>query len=147
MKRCSSAGPDIWTSRAACRAHADEAQKLAQIYSSMIRSRIGTSSTMKWLSKPIEPSFAQKTRHCRRRLGRIGCWANSGIRLEVRRKPVFWYPADDDSLRAENGCPVYLFELPDGVFYGIPQIDEWGFKVAEHTGGKWLTIRSGRSGT
>jgi sarcosine oxidase len=70
-----------------------------------------------------------------------GAW--SGLLLEsleiplvVRRKPVFWYPGDDDSLKAENGCPVYLFELPDGVFYGIPQIDDWGFKVAEHTGGE-----------
>ena len=70
-----------------------------------------------------------------------GAW--SGLLLEsleiplaVRRKPVFWFPARKDSLKAESGCPVYLFELPDGVFYGIPQIDDWGFKVAEHTGGE-----------
>ncbi len=70
-----------------------------------------------------------------------GAWAGTllgdlGINLSVRRKPVFWYPAASDSLRADTGCPAYLFELPEGVFYGIPQIDDWGFKVAEHTGGE-----------
>jgi glycine/D-amino acid oxidase-like deaminating enzyme len=28
-----------------------------------------------------------------------------------------------------------LYELPEGVFYGVPQIDAAGIKVAEHTGG------------
>jgi sarcosine oxidase len=70
-----------------------------------------------------------------------GAWAGSllgdlGVQLIVRRKPVFWYPAAVDSLRADSGCPVYLFELPKGVFYGIPQIDDQGFKVAQHTGGQ-----------
>jgi sarcosine oxidase len=69
-----------------------------------------------------------------------GAWAESllrelNTRLEVRRKPVFWYPTNDESLRVDRGCPCYLFETPAGVFYGIPQIDDFGFKVAEHTGG------------
>ena len=59
-----------------------------------------------------------------------------GIPLEVHRKCVFWYPAPDDSLRADRGSPVYLFETPTRVFYGIPQVDDWGFKVAEHSGGQ-----------
>ncbi len=59
-----------------------------------------------------------------------------GIPLEVHRKCVFWYPAPDDSLRADRGSPVYLFETPARVFYGIPQVDDWGFKVAEHSGGQ-----------
>ena len=62
--------------------------------------------------------------------------ADLGIRLEVRRKSMFWYPIGDDSLRADRGCPVYLFETPAGVFYGVPQVDERGFKVAEHSGGQ-----------
>ena len=57
------------------RAHADEAQKLAQICSSMIRREIGTSSTMKWLSKPIEPSFAPKNSSLLPALGQDRCWA------------------------------------------------------------------------
>jgi sarcosine oxidase len=70
-----------------------------------------------------------------------GAWAGSlladlGIRLEVRRKSVFWYPIGNPALQADHGCPVYLFETPAGVFYGIPQVDDFGFKVAEHTGGQ-----------
>ena len=70
-----------------------------------------------------------------------GSWAGTlladlNISLEVRRKSMFWYPIGDDSLRADHGCPVYLFETPAGVFYGVPQVDERGFKVAEHSGGQ-----------
>ncbi len=68
-----------------------------------------------------------------------GSWAPQLLRelsipLVVRRKPQFWYPADA-AYRADRGCPAYLFDLPEGIFYGIPQIDEHGLKVAEHTGG------------
>jgi glycine/D-amino acid oxidase-like deaminating enzyme len=58
------------------------------------------------------------------------------VRLEVLRKPVFWLQTQDDSYRAERGCPCFLYELPSGVFYGIPQIDDHGVKVAEHSGGQ-----------
>src|SRR5439155_24785612 len=30
----------------------------------------------------------------------------------------------------------YLYQLPHGVYYGFPEIDELGVKVAEHTGGE-----------
>jgi len=53
----------------------------------------------------------------------------------VRRKPQFWFEAQDTSYDAERGCPAYLFETPGGVFYGFPRIDEHGVKVAEHSGG------------
>jgi glycine/D-amino acid oxidase-like deaminating enzyme len=58
-----------------------------------------------------------------------------GIKLEVYRKDVYWYPVDDPSLRADQGCPAYLYELEHlkGVWYGIPMVDDWGFKIAEHT--------------
>ena len=38
-------------------------------------------------------------------------------------------------LQRRQGQPTFLYELPEGVFYGFPQIDERGVKVAEHTGG------------
>jgi sarcosine oxidase len=68
-----------------------------------------------------------------------GAWAPQLLRelsvpLEVRRKPQFWYPAAD-RYRADRGCPAYLFDLPQAIFYGLPAIDEFGLKVAEHTGG------------
>lgn len=69
-----------------------------------------------------------------------GPWAASlladfAVRLEVLRKPVFWLATRDAAYRAERGCPCFLFELPTGIFYGIPQIDDRGVKVAQHTAG------------
>lgn len=58
-----------------------------------------------------------------------------GIPLVVRRKHLYWFPSADHSYHEEAGCPTYLYELPQGVFYGFPQIDELGVKAAEHSGG------------
>ncbi len=69
-----------------------------------------------------------------------GAWAcqvldELGIRFEVRRKPLYWWQTRGDSYRADRGCPGFLYQLPHGCFYGFPQIDPRGIKVAEHTGG------------
>ncbi len=70
--------------------------------------------------------------------GRRSCLPISRSRSSSRRKPVFWYPAADD-YRVDRGCPAFLFDTPGGIFYGIPQIDAHGLKVAEHTGGDSVT--------
>lgn len=59
-----------------------------------------------------------------------------GAPCTVRRKSLFWFANDDQRYRASNGLPVFLFELPEGIFYGFPQLDERGVKFAEHTGGR-----------
>jgi sarcosine oxidase len=69
-----------------------------------------------------------------------GAWAGQllgelGIPLEVRRKPLYWWQTRGDAYRADRGCPGFLYDLPHGCFYGFPQIDSSGVKVAEHTGG------------
>ena len=69
-----------------------------------------------------------------------GAWAsdllaNIGIRFEVRRKSLFWYDAPL-VYQAAQGCPIFLYETSAGIFYGYPQIDESGLKVAEHSGGQ-----------
>lgn len=61
--------------------------------------------------------------------------ADLGIPLEVRRKHLYWFPEGGGVYREEQGCPTYLYELPQGVFYGFPQINELGVKAAEHSGG------------
>jgi monomeric sarcosine oxidase len=57
------------------------------------------------------------------------------IPFEVRRKPLFWFRTRGDAYRADRGCPGFLYDLPEGCFYGVPQLDALGIKVAEHTGG------------
>jgi sarcosine oxidase len=69
-----------------------------------------------------------------------GAWAPQllaelGMPLRVLRKHVYWFSTSVDALRQDAGCPTFLFELPQGVFYGSPQIDASGLKAAEHSGG------------
>lgn len=58
-----------------------------------------------------------------------------GVRLELRRKHLYWFRAEHSGFDKEGGFPTFLFELPNGVFYGFPSIPGQGLKVAEHTGG------------
>jgi monomeric sarcosine oxidase len=70
-----------------------------------------------------------------------GAWASRmlidlNVALNVRRKSLFWFASDDSRYDVASGMPVFLFEEPEGAFYGFPQIDERGVKFAEHTGGR-----------
>jgi monomeric sarcosine oxidase len=69
-----------------------------------------------------------------------GPWAprllsDLGIPLVVRRKHLYWFRTSDDRYEEAAGCPTFLYELPQGIFYGFPQIDALGVKAAEHSGG------------
>ena len=69
-----------------------------------------------------------------------GAWAGPllsdlKIPLVVRRKPLYWFRTRSDTYRADRGCPAFLYDLPGGCFYGVPQIDPRGIKVARHSGG------------
>ena len=69
-----------------------------------------------------------------------GAWATDllaslGIKLRVLRKHLHWYESDDSCYREDNGCPAFFYDVPGGHFYGFPQIDQRGLKVADHTGG------------
>jgi sarcosine oxidase len=69
-----------------------------------------------------------------------GAWAGQLLRelnvaFEVRRKPLYWWRTRGKTYQALRGCPGFLYDLPRGCFYGVPQIDPSGVKVAEHTGG------------
>ena len=69
-----------------------------------------------------------------------GSWAERllalrNLSLTVLRKSLFWFETTATQYDAEAGCPVFLFELPYGVFYGFPKLDARGVKIAEHTGG------------
>ena len=70
-----------------------------------------------------------------------GAWASRmlidlNVALNVRRKSLFWFASEDSRYDVASGMPVFLFEEPDAIFYGFPQIDKRGVKFAEHTGGR-----------
>ena len=69
-----------------------------------------------------------------------GAWAGSmladlGIELRVLLKHLHWYPGSDTRYRRDTGAPTFFYEVPGGYYYGFPQLDERGVKVAEHSGG------------
>jgi monomeric sarcosine oxidase len=65
-----------------------------------------------------------------------GPWAGHvldtvGLRLSILRKSVFWFGA--------ASLPLFLYELPEGTFYGVPPIGDRGVKAGEHSGGRPLS--------
>ena len=73
-----------------------------------------------------------------------GAWASAllgdsmpGVasKLQVVAKHQHWFKINDDRIRLEAGCPTFFFETGDGCFYGFPDCDGHGAKIAEHTGG------------
>jgi sarcosine oxidase len=69
-----------------------------------------------------------------------GAWApqllsDLGIPMTVRRKHLHWFESSDPVYHGPN-APTFFYELPHGLFYGFPAVDELGVKVAEHSGGE-----------
>jgi sarcosine oxidase len=93
---------------------------------------------------PAADGFAVLTERGRYRARRPiiagGAWngdllADLGLDLHIRRKPQYWYRAASGAYQVAAGCPAFLFDTPAGKFYGFPQMDDQGVKVAQHTGG------------
>lgn len=69
-----------------------------------------------------------------------GAWSGQllselDLPLTVLRKLLFWHPLAPGSQSQHAGAPVFLFQEPEGVFYGFPCLDGRTLKVAEHSGG------------
>lgn len=85
-----------------------------------------------------------------------GAWANDfvadaliakGAALSVLRKHLHWFANSPSRPRFEMdaGAPGFFFELDEGLFYGFPEIDTLGMKVANHAGGEVLTDPTSKS--
>lgn len=66
-----------------------------------------------------------------------GAWASSLLgtlssSLRVLRKHLHWFTVEQF---ANLRCPSFLYDLPDGCFYGIPSQDGMDLKIGEHSGG------------
>lgn len=69
-----------------------------------------------------------------------GPWARDllqdlGIPLRVVRKHLHWFRTCEPWYGRAAACPAFLYEMPHGVFYGLPEIGTATVKVGEHTGG------------
>ena len=70
-----------------------------------------------------------------------GPWAGAllsriGFPLQVLHKHVYWYETKHASYRQADGFPCFFFETPTGHFYGFPERDALGLKIARHSGGQ-----------
>lgn len=77
--------------------------------------------------------------HARNLVITAGAWSPEllglpSLGLRVLRKHLYWFPApaEYDSTRS----PAFLYQLPHGVFYGLPAINADGLKCGEHSGGE-----------
>lgn len=66
-----------------------------------------------------------------------GAWAaglvqNLNVELRVIPKHQYWFAGKDH--RASE-IPAFFLELPAGCFYGFPELDGRGIKIAKHSGG------------
>jgi len=70
-----------------------------------------------------------------------GPWAGEllsgfNIPLRVLHKHLYWYETNNHSYREVDGFPCFFYETPAGHFYGFPEIDALGVKIARHSGGE-----------
>ncbi len=61
--------------------------------------------------------------------------ADLNISLTVRRQHLHWYACDTSLYQHDQGCPAFFYETPHGFYYGFPQLDGRGVKVADHSCG------------
>jgi sarcosine oxidase len=73
-----------------------------------------------------------------------GPWARQalgalGAALTVMRQVVFWLPTEGRREFETPQFPVFMADLPEGCFYGIPATDGRGVKIARHYGAPELS--------
>ena len=120
---------------ACVKAYADEAVKRG--------AQLQTGETVRGWS-PDGEGIVVETDRGRYRAGRLvvtaGAWApqllgSLEVEFRVLRKPLLWYRTQTTDYRLDHGFPVWLWESQWGDIYGFPEIDEMGFKLAEHSSG------------
>ena len=70
-----------------------------------------------------------------------GAWATQlladlNVPMTILRKHLYWYANEASAYTRESKFPVFLIETTGGIYYGFPQIDSQGLKLARHDGGE-----------
>ena len=89
-------------------------------------------------SQGVTVKTDRQTFHAARLVVAAGAWSAQllgqlGCSLRVVRKHLHWFACRDPVYRQDRGCPAFLFEIDGVVYYGFPQIDDRGVKIAEHS--------------
>ncbi len=56
--------------------------------------------------------------------------------ISIKRKTLFWHPIQSADWANAERAPMFLLDLPEGQFYGLPSVDGKTIKVGEHSGGE-----------
>jgi sarcosine oxidase len=77
-----------------------------------------------------------------------GAWATElvadlGVPLTVMRQTMHWFPPADPAFFRRDRFPVFLADVPEGPFYGLPMLGPEGVKVARHYGDREVPSPAG----
>lgn len=59
--------------------------------------------------------------------------------LKLTRQPLMWFQPVNAAVVNQERMPAFIFEAPEGLFYGMPDIRGTGVKIAWHGSGGELT--------
>jgi sarcosine oxidase len=90
-------------------------------------------------ARSVEVRTARDTYSADRLVITAGPWAGqllsrAGHPLTVMRQVLLWFGVNDPTRFRRDQFPIYLVEVPEGCFYGLPMIDPTGIKLARHYG-------------
>lgn len=95
-----------------------------------------------WKSTPsaMEVVTDRASYHADRLIITAGPWAGQllqreGVPLSLMRQVTMWFRAEPTEQFQLGSFPVFIVDTQGEFFYGFPQIDEHGLKVARHYGG------------
>jgi sarcosine oxidase len=71
--------------------------------------------------------------------------AGLGVPLTVMRQVPLWFEPGDAAAFRRDRFPVFIAEVAEGYFYGLPMVDPAGVKVARHYGAAELAGPEGVS--
>lgn len=89
----------------------------------------------------VEVTTDRAAYHAAKLVVTAGAWAtwllaDLGVPLTVMRQVLLWFDVSQLRLlfRRDGTFPIFLADVPEGPFYGLPAIDRYGLKVARHYG-------------
>jgi sarcosine oxidase len=88
----------------------------------------------------VEVATDRGTYRAARLVVAAGAWATElladlGVPLTVMRQVLLWFDVGElRPLFRRDAFPIFLADVPEGPFYGLPAIDRYGLKVARHYG-------------
>lgn len=96
---------------------------------------------LSWTSNGNSASVttAKATYHAQKLILTAGPWAGqllaeSGAMLRIMRQTLLWFGTNEPERFRRDHFPIFLVDVPEGPFYGLPEIDGRGIKVAQHYG-------------